>query len=290
MKICLFSHCTIDEIKRDGNIVETLGGPACYGGLTARKLNFDVELQTKVGPDFPLVEFLKKNRIKMENALSDMDTTRFLINIEGVERTLFLKKMCSQIEYDNIDADGIVVSPVFDEVSRETLEKIKSNSSFIMLDPQGFVRRIDSNKSVYNDKTDLSLASISAIHVDPDEIFYLTGQTGTDAMKALQKKGVEYVIFTNKREVSLLVKDRLYKITIPDIDVHDTTGLGDVVSAAFTCTQIKEKDPIWSISFAGGAAQAAIETGQTGLQKIPEKAAIETNAYYFYNLVEFSQI
>lgn len=290
MKICFFSHCTIDEIVRDENVVETPGGPACYGGLTARKLNFDVDLKTKVGPDFPLVQFLQKNGIKMETALSDMDTTRFLINIQGAERTLVLKKMCNPIEYNTIDADGIVVSPVFDEVSYEILEKIKRDSSFIMLDPQGFVRRIDSNNRVYNDRTDLNLTKITAIHVDPDEIFHLTGQSGTDAMKALQKKGVEYVIFTDKREVSMLVKDRLYKITIPDVNVHDTTGLGDVVCAAFTSIQIKEKDPLWSISFAGGAAQAALETGQTGLQKIPEKAAIETNAYYFYNLVEFSQI
>ncbi len=47
MKIGIFSHCTIDEISRDSTTVETAGGPACYCGLTARALKFDVELHTK---------------------------------------------------------------------------------------------------------------------------------------------------------------------------------------------------------------------------------------------------
>ena len=35
---------------------------------------------------------------------------------------------------------------------------------------------------------------------------------------------------------------------------------------------------------------AAIENKKIGLEKIPSKGAIETNAYYFYNTVKFRQI
>ncbi len=290
MKICVFSHCTIDEISKDGKTLETAGGPACYSSLTARKMGHDVELKTKFGSDFPHYEFLKQNKIKIQNALSDTNTTRFLISSEGTERTLYLKTKCVPIEFSKIDADGVIVSPVFDEISYDTLEKIKTDSNFTLLDPQGFVRRINSDNKIFNEKTDLNLAKITAIHVDQDEIFHLTGQSNNDGMKILQKKGVEFVLLTNNEEVSMLVKDRLYKITIPKIDVYDTTGLGDILCAAFVCTQIKEKDPIWSISFAAGAAHAALETIQMGLQKIPEKGAIETNASYFYNTLDFSQI
>jgi len=290
MKIELFSHCTIDEISNDGQVVETAGGPSCYGSLTARKLNFDVALKTKFGPDFPLSEYLNKNKIQITDPLSDKNTTRFLIKIDGVDRTLFLKSKCSPIEYSSVDSDGVMVSPVFDEISTETLDKIKNKSNFTMLDPQGYLRRVDNENKIYNEKTDLNLSNIDAIHVDHNEIVQLTGTSDIEGMKILQKEGVEYVILTENQNLSLLTKERMYKIKIPKVDVHDTTGLGDILCAAFTCTQIKEKDPIWSISFAGGAAQAALETGSTGLGKIPEKGAIESNASYFYNTVEFFQI
>jgi hypothetical protein len=53
---------------------------------------------------------------------------------------------------------------------------------------------------------------------------------------------------------------------------------------------LKEKDILWALSFAGGAAQAALESGQIGLEKIPSKGAIESNAYYFYNTIKFKEI
>ena len=53
---------------------------------------------------------------------------------------------------------------------------------------------------------------------------------------------------------------------------------------------IKERDFLWALCFAGGAAQAALETKEVGLNKIPKKGAIETNATYFYNTVKFRQI
>lgn len=53
---------------------------------------------------------------------------------------------------------------------------------------------------------------------------------------------------------------------------------------------MKEDDFFWAICFAVGAAQAALETKETGLAKIPQRGAIETNASYLYNLVKFTQI
>ena len=77
---------------------------------------------------------------------------------------------------------------------------------------------------------------------------------------------------------------------MPDIQLNDTTGIGDIFCATFCCTMLREKDILWALSFAGGAAQAALESKQIGLEKIPLKAAIESNAYYFYNTVKFKEI
>jgi len=106
----------------------------------------------------------------------------------------------------------------------------------------------------------------------------------------LQKKGVEYVIYSNKAEISMLVKDRIYSLTLPNKKIHDTTGVGDIFCSAFCCTMLKENDFLWAFCFAGGAAQASLDSKNIGLLKIPKQGAIENNASYFYNLLNYRSI
>lgn len=291
MKLAILSHCTIDEISQNGQVVETPGGPAVYCGITAKNMKFDVDLHTKIGPDFKFRHDLENNGLFLpQNSSSNNPTTRFLLKILGVERELYLKAKCDQIEFNNSDADGFIVSPVSDEISEETLDKIKEDSNFSMLDPQGFLRRVDNNGKIYLEKTLLDISKITAIKTDPDEAFYLTGLREKDAMIALQKKGVKHVLYTNRQNITMLVKDRLYNLHIPDMAIGDTTGVGDIFCAAFACSYVKEKDSLWAVCFAVGAAQAALETKATGISKIPNSGIIQHNAAYLYNLVKFSQV
>ena len=183
-----------------------------------------------------------------------------------------------------------MISPAFDEISLETFEKIKQDSNFVFLDPQGFLRRINPTNEIFLEKTNLNLSKISAIKVSPSEIKSLVGTADEEAMKLLQKSGIEYVLFTNKRDISMLVKDRIYSITLPTKDLYDTTGVGDIFSATFCSTMLKENDFLWAFSFAGGAAQAALESKQIGLLKVPKKGATETNGSYIYNMIKFKQV
>ena len=289
MRIAVFSHCVIDTIQIGNISNEQVGGPACYCSLTAKNLKFDTTLYTKFGNDFPK-DLLLSKQIVFENSLSAQSTTRFKIIINGSNRTLFLQNACESIEYSQINADGVIISPVYHEISNDVYKKIKIDSDFIILDPQGFLRQIDSEKKIFLEKTEIDLSKISAIKVNNDELFCLTNENGIEAMKKLQKRGVENVIFTNEREISLLVKDKLYSITLPNLKLFDTTGIGDIFCSTFCCTMLKEKDFFWALCFAGGAAQAAIESKQFGLDKIPAKGATETNAAYFYNQVKFKQV
>ena len=290
MKIAIFSHCTIDEISQN-NVVETAGGPACYCSLTAKNMKFEIDLHTKVGKDFSFrTELEKKGIFLSQNSIVDTPTTRFLLKIFGIERELYLKTKCDPIESIKSDADAAIVSPVFDEVSEDTLDAIKENFDFTLLDPQGYLRRVDDAGKVFLEKTLLDLTGITAIKTDPDEAFYLTGLKEKEAMIALQKKGVKHVLYTNKQNITMLTKDRMYNLKIPNLEIGDTTGVGDIFCAAFTCTYLKEKDPIWAICFAVGAAQAALETKATGLGKIPIAGDTERNAAYLYNLMQFSSV
>lgn len=289
MKIGIFSHCTIDNVELNDSSTELIGGAACYCGFTAKNLKFDVELHTKFGEDFPSNIISEKN-FTFKDALSKKPTTRFKIKIKNSDRELSLTNECEPIEYSSSCADGFIISPVFHEISSQILNKLKNDSEFIFLDPQGFLRRIDSEKNIFLQKTELNLSKISGIKTNPDEIFNLTGLEGIDAMKTLQKQGVENVLVPNKRDISLLVKDKLYSIKLPNIKLYDTTGIGDIFSSTFVCTMLKEKDFFWALCFAGGAAQAALESREIGLKKVPQKGAVETNAAYFYNQVKFKQV
>lgn len=291
MKIAIFSHCTIDEISQNGTVTTTAGGPACYCGLTAKNMKFEIDLHTKVGADFSFKSSLEKKGIFLsQSSISEKPTTRFLLDISGTERELYLKTRCDPIESIKSDADGAIVSPVFDEVSEDTLDEIKENFDFTLLDPQGYLRRVASDNKIFFEKTMMDLSKITALKADPDEAFYLTGLREKEAMVALQKKGVKHVLYTNKQDITMLVKDRMYHLKIPNMKIGDTTGVGDIFCASFTCSYLKEKDPIWAICFAVGAAQAALETRATGLDKVPVGGDTERNAAYLYNLMQFSSV
>jgi sugar/nucleoside kinase (ribokinase family) len=198
--------------------------------------------------------------------------------------------MCEEINFQENDDDGTIISPVFGEISLETYSKIKNSCNFVLLDPQGFLREKNSNNEIYLKKNTLDLKNIDAIKMNPDELHALTGLSGHEGIKQLQKLGIQYVIYTNKQEISLLVKDKLYTIFLPKMNLTDTTGIGDIFCSTFVCTMLKEKDFLWALSFAGGAAQSSLESKAFGLEKVPEKNALESNGSYFYNILEFKQI
>ena len=289
MKLAVVSHCAIDTITIGGNNYEQVGGAACYCGITARQFKFDVDLFTKFGSDFPK-QYLTEHKINFTNSESEKNTTKFAISITGSDRTLKLENECEPIDYSGISADGHIVSPIYNEISEDTFKKIKDDSNFLFVDPQGFVRQKDSQNNIFLKNTDLDLSGINAIKVNPEEAKHLVSGTHDEMMSALQKKGIEYVLLTNKTDVSLLVKDKVYSITLPNSQIHDTTGVGDIFCTAFICTMLKEKDFLWALSFAGGAAQAALESKNVGLQKIPRRGTIQNNASYFYNLVKFRDL
>jgi sugar/nucleoside kinase (ribokinase family) len=289
LNLGIFSHCTIDEIKINNTMYERPGGPACYCSIAAKNLGFDVELHTKFGPDYTYTDNLRKNKIKFENAQSQKNTTRFLLEIDGTDRTLWIKNSCEQIDYTKTNCDGLLISPVFNEISFDVLAKIKSDAKLVALDPQGFLRRSGPDGKISFERTNLDLTNITVLKSDPSEVYNLTGLEGIEGAKLLHKK-VEHLLYTNKREVSLFYKNKRYSITLPNMSIYDTVGVGDIFTATYCCTMLKEKDALWALSFAGGAAQAALESKKVGLDKIPPKAATQTNASYYYNIIKFEDV
>lgn len=302
MKIAIASHIVLDRLKmNDGRIYESIGGPPCYCGITSRRFGFDVSLVTKTGRDLPgeLYCTLQKNNIMLsDSVLVDSPTTKFLIISHGNSRDLKLQDKCDPITIDDIQktkADCWLASPVIDELSQDVLIEIKHNrgkKNFVMLDPQGYLRLIDDQGwIVIRDKLDIDLSGINAIKVDNQEMAALTGGLrGLAGMHALNSRGVEFVIYTEDRIIHMLHNQTHYWLAMQEIDTTDSTGVGDILSASFSCAYIKEKDPIWAICFGVGAVKAALETRQIGIAKIPSMHDIEETASYLYNAIRFQHL
>jgi sugar/nucleoside kinase (ribokinase family) len=269
--------------------------------LLSQKFGFEATLITNVGADFPDYAYallvktgLDKGVMKVNGA----QTTRFSIMNIGHQRKMILRAKCSPIEparTGDVKADCWLVSPITDEISLETLDLIKRNkdkNEFLMLDPQGFLRTVDGDGMItFASRFSIPLTGINAIKVDAQEIAAMAGGlTGIEGMRHLQRLGVEYVLGTEVRLISLLHKDTVYWIKMQDIETPDNTGAGDILTASFCCSLLRDKDPVWAISFAAGAVRAALETNMTGIGKIPSMSKIEQNASYFYNTLGFRQL
>ena len=271
LKIAVASHIAVDTIDtKDGY----LGGAACYCGLTCRQLGFDTILVTKVGEDFPVhMKYLLEKKGLRIKKYEKCSTTRFELKQNNYRRELYLRAKCNPLTVNDvryIDVDGWIVSPIIDEVPLRVLREITRKSKFVMLDPQGYTRKVHRSGLIsIHRRINLDQAGISAIKVNEEEL------------SALGNVNPEFLISTATR----IIRMNQYQIKLDHVDAPDTTGLGDILAAAFTCAYLKERDPKWSICFAAGAVKAALETKSRGINKVPMKSQIEKEAYNFLNLI-----
>lgn len=300
MKVAILSNLVVDKIvSRDMKSSQSLGGPAAYCGITASKFGFDTTLFTHFGKDLDskYLEYLKNQGIcfNVTNSL-DLPTTRFILRNFENDRELILESKCSALDIEEIKSeksDCWIISPVFDEVSLEILRYLASSrekNQFIILDPQGYTRSVDSSGRIsIRSNIDIPINNVNGIKLNSKEITCFTnGLQGIDGMKKIHTKyKIDYVLYTEDQNIHLLERDRRYWLKLPKIDTPDSTGLGDIIASSFACTIVKEKDSVWAFCFAAGALTAALQTKEVGIKKIPSRTAIEENASYYYNIMNY---
>lgn len=289
MRLAVLSHCSIDTITVGGSTYEQAGGPACYCAITARRLGVGAELHSRFGPDFP-AQYLREEGIECRGCESGSPTTRFAISVSGPDRTLRIEHECEPVAYGGSDADAHLVSPIYRELDPGVLAAVRRDSEFVMVDPQGFLREAGPDGTISLRGADLDLSGVGAIKVSPDEAACLAGGSGDAGAAALQRRGAGHVLLTDGTDVTMYEGGRAYSVSLPNRRIRDTTGVGDIFCSAFCSTMLRERDPLWALCFAGGAAQAALDSGDVGLQKVPRRGAVQTNASYFYNLVGFRDV
>ena len=303
MNLTIVSNLVMDTILgEDGIATESIGGPPCYAGFTATNLGFTINIVTRFGKDLKeeYTYILNKRGITLgPSGMSILPTTKFLIQTLGRSRMLSLESNCDKIrltDVEHIKTDGWLVSPVLDEVPEAVLEYIRNNpgkKSFVMLDPQGFTRMVDPfGMIVVKNETHLNLKNISAIKLDTAELGSMTGGVfGLSGIKKIHTHyGVKFVIHTEDGIIHVSDANTHFWLNLPHVKIPDSTGIGDIISSAFSCTFMRENDVVWAFCFAVGAAAAAIDSKCRGVEKIPRRSKVEENASYYYNTLKYEKL
>src|SRR6476619_2738488 len=303
MNLTIVSNLVMDTILgEDGIATESIGGPPCYAGFTATNLGFTINSVTRFGKDLKeeYTYILNKRGITLvPSGMSSLPTTKFLIQTLGRSRMLSLESNCDKIrltDVEHIKTDGWLVSPVLDEVPEAVLEYIRNNpgkKSFVMLDPQGFTRMVDPfGMIVVKNEAHLNLKNISAIKLDTAELGSMTGGVfGLSGIKKIHTHyGVKFVLHTEEGIIHFSDANTHFWLNLPHVQIPDSTGIGDIISSAFSCTFMRENDVVWAFCFAVGAAAAALDSKCRGVEKIPKRSKVEENASYYYNTLKYEKL
>ncbi len=165
---------------------------------------------------------------------------------------------------------------------RKLVDKLRTSTNVLCLDPQGLVREFDaegnmrlkkwSNKKVL-EQFDLYKSTLS-------EIKKITDLADLKlAMEKIHDYGVKIVIVTIGMKGSrLLFEGRFYDIPSykPKI-VRDPTGAGDAFIGGFLAEYVKGKDPMWCACI--GSASASFVVEGVGPKVFGEKKEIYARAH-----------
>lgn len=295
--VCVVGHFALDTIVVPGRDkpFHNLGGATTYTSFAVKTLNAKASAVSRVGGDFPeaYLWWLKEEGIDVSavKRYPQETTTHFELcyNSDFSERTLKLSCKGVPISLDDIPRDltakAIHIAPIANEISYETVERLKACCTILSLDPQGFLRSFDESGNVTQrlqaDPRILGLVNICK--ASQDELYALTGLSELKpAIKAVHDAGVETVIVTNGAKGSLLsVEGAQYNVpACPSKVLVDPTGAGDVFIGGFLTEYLKDKPSLWCAAVGSAAASMVVEgIGSTYFGDREEILKRATNLY-----------
>ena len=262
--ITVIGHLTIDEIVRDGEISENMGGVACYTSLAARAMGSDVRVISIVGEDFPekYLKILSDACINLSGVtkLKGAKTTRFRIRNIGDLREMWLEARAPKIEIDDVKGDAIYLGPVARELRVEDIRRLASRHDRVLLDPQGILRELDESNRVRLVKIDLSFPGLWALKTSIEEGRVITDATEPEAIVDRLHKLAKIILLTMGKK-GAIASDGSKKFLIPIYKTKavDPTGAGDVFGGAFLAEFLRSGEIDWSSAVGSAAASLAVE-------------------------------
>jgi len=298
-------HFAIDLIAspKIAHSEDTLGGPPTFSSLAARKMGANVSVISKVGSDFPpkYINWLAANKIDLSGLkkVEGTSTTRFILRYEKStgKRRLLLKSRAPPIGPSDIpessESKVIHVAPIANELSSETISRLRGLTSLLAFDPQGLVRKFDGqgNVSLKRMEDHRILKNIDIFKSSVDELnCFVNTDDLHEAFKRIHEYGVETVIVTRGTRGSMLShRGKIWVIPAckPKVFV-DATGAGDAFIGAFLVEYVQGKDASWCACV--GSASASFVVEGVGPSRFGEKREVYERASEAFERLKTSKL
>ena len=277
-------HIVLDHIGSEGR-GPRLGGPCIYAGLAAVAIDAKAVAVSKVGSDFgkSRLSWLRAHGISTSRIrIANSDTTCFRINYLNGNRTMRVTSVCDSINYEDLlkfpPSSAIHIGPVLHEVSPSLASRLTRSNSVVGLDPQGYLRKLDSEGNVYVQKwrDDSLLKRIEVLKISESELPAVMGATWSS--RKLTTLGPSIVLLT-RGPLGMIVWSRdygMFNLPAHATHVRDPTGAGDALMGAFLVTWDRTSDLLWSAAV--GSAVASFAVAKTRLADYGAPKQIERRA------------
>jgi len=289
VSIYFAGHFAVDNIIRFKRINKpSLGGSVSYCSLALNTYtqNAKISIISHIGKlnfNHSLLDKIKDKNIDLRGIkYSEVMNTNFVLDYFNHTRTLTLKSRSPSLEFRDIpkeylinSPDAIVLVPLCNEISYEYVSQILEYfpNSYIGIDLQGFIRRIDENGRVSYIYDDVVISNIGRIINLVGDKLILKGSEEEMKLVANEYNNLFGVmqhfntfntnsifIMTLGEKGSMLIKKGQEILKIPAFNpkrVADETGAGDVYFSIFLYEFIHSNKSWESIKKAAYLASAA---------------------------------
>ncbi len=260
-------HIVKDIIVEKDSERTQMGGPPLYAATTIQKMRKKLNIITKIGDDLSdhdTEKILEAGIRASENIIQGRETTKFIIKYSREKRILNSISICEDIYQEDLiyTGDTVIISPVIGEISIQAATSI--NPEILILDPQGYVRKVNKDKTVSMKKwfhREL-LEKVTVFKSSEEELKHIINLDTYAALGKLINLGVEVGIATiGKKGAVLIGNGKKFRIpSYPSTKVIDTTGAGDVFLSAFTSSFLDGEELDWCASVSSAYSSSVIET------------------------------
>ncbi len=280
-RLLVIGHVTRDRrpaVARPGSAsppsppVESLGGSATYGALTAQRLGWEAAILTSAGPDFEPARELPDLPVFVHHSPA---TTRFENEYdEDGGRRQFVAARADDIAIEPLpdawrDPDVLLLGPVAGELFG--VGALTLAAECVGAIAQGYVRTIRPDGLVATrawDRPDRDLLGVHVLFLSEHDL------PDADARAEEMLSSVPIVALTRGwRGLTLLTRDGRHEVPSFPRPELDPTGAGDVFAAAFLVRYQETGDPLEAAAFGACAASCVVEG--IGASALGDRAEIE---------------
>jgi sugar/nucleoside kinase (ribokinase family) len=221
---------------------------------------------------------------KLSHSRGETGGFRLIYDDRG-DRTLDVLGVAGRIRPKDIPdeflrASFFLIGPILGEVDLELVEFIRSSSSSrLLLDPQGMVRAIGSDRRIVHSCDQAAFGKVARffdfIKPNEHESRTITGvEDPKQGLMQLRLLSPAVPIVTLAERGSILIDgDRIFRIPAFPTNAIDPTGAGDAYAGSFITEYARSKNLVESALFASAAASIMVE--QVGPDFVMELEDVE---------------